>query len=284
MRKVINISIPEPCHEDWSKMTPKEKGRHCTLCKKTVFDFTTQTDEYIVDTFTKNEAICGRFKSTQLQRDLVFSRKEKNSYLSFVASGVFAFLGLYSQKSFSQGQPRTIKIDTIEHNSIKGKVAPQPKRVTDSISGVIMSSDKYPLPGATVIIKGTTKGAVTNFDGEFSIKARADDVLLITYLGYESKEVKVTDDFSKIVLVELNEDVLGGVVIIAGYAASSCSTEYIPTPEEALERQKQIDFARNNGSTFYKRLKKERRDKIKNGTIERSGLGKFFYSISNLFR
>lgn len=82
MRKVININIPEPCHEDWNKMTPVAKGKHCSLCKKTVFDFTAKTDEYIVETFTKNNNICGRFKSTQLKRDLVFSRKERNNYMS----------------------------------------------------------------------------------------------------------------------------------------------------------------------------------------------------------
>ena len=33
------ISIPEPCHEDWNRMTPNEKGRFCDSCEKTIIDF-----------------------------------------------------------------------------------------------------------------------------------------------------------------------------------------------------------------------------------------------------
>ena len=32
--------IPNPCHEDWNKMTPEDKGRHCSVCDKVVIDFT----------------------------------------------------------------------------------------------------------------------------------------------------------------------------------------------------------------------------------------------------
>ncbi|MGG5616684.1 hypothetical protein ACPDHI_10415 [Myroides odoratimimus] len=33
------IEIPEPCHEDWDKMAPQDKGRHCAVCDKVVVDF-----------------------------------------------------------------------------------------------------------------------------------------------------------------------------------------------------------------------------------------------------
>ena len=67
MRKVININIPKPYHEDWNKMTPDEKGRHCIVCQKPVFDFTSKTDKYIVKTFTENTNICGCFKSKEIE-------------------------------------------------------------------------------------------------------------------------------------------------------------------------------------------------------------------------
>lgn len=278
MRNVININIPEPCHENWSTMTPNEKGRHCALCKKTVFDFTAKTDEYIVKTFTDNKDVCGRFKTTQLQRDLVLSRKENNSYLSFVASGLFAFLGLYSPEVFSQGQPKTVKTEVFKQHSVKEKNTEQePKPNTDSIYGTIKDTDKLPLPGATILIKGTTKGAISDFDGEFTIDAKTGDILVVSYLGFITQEIKITNKTSKIILLELDEEVLGGIVVV-GYATTSCSTEYVPTAEE-IARKKQIAFARKNGKAFYKRLKKERKEKIKNGEIERRGLGKLFSKI-----
>ena len=73
MRNVIKIDIPKPCSENWDAMTPTEKGRHCALCKKTVFDFTSKINEQIFKTIEQNKNLCGRFKTTQLHRAIVFS-------------------------------------------------------------------------------------------------------------------------------------------------------------------------------------------------------------------
>ena len=47
-----------------------------------------------------------------------------------------------------------------------------------TVTGTVMDNTKFPLPGASVIIKGTTKGAVTNIDGEFSINIDETPVIL----------------------------------------------------------------------------------------------------------
>ena len=47
-----------------------------------------------------------------------------------------------------------------------------------SVSGVVTSEDG-PLPGATVVVKGTNDGTTTDFDGNFTINAGADDVLVV---------------------------------------------------------------------------------------------------------
>jgi len=47
------LHIDEPCHEDWSEMTPVEQGRFCASCKKTVFDFTTASDNEITSHLKK---------------------------------------------------------------------------------------------------------------------------------------------------------------------------------------------------------------------------------------
>ena len=63
MRKSITLNIPEPCHEDWNEMTPKQQGRHCMVCNKTVVDFTKQTDEQIIKTIEVKGDLCGRLKT-----------------------------------------------------------------------------------------------------------------------------------------------------------------------------------------------------------------------------
>ena len=68
----IIIRIPEPCHEDWNKMTPDTNGKFCGSCQKSVFDFSNKTDEEIKDILMhyKDQKVCGRFKTTQIDRPL----------------------------------------------------------------------------------------------------------------------------------------------------------------------------------------------------------------------
>ena len=68
MKTNYSISIPKPCHEDWSKMTPNEKGRFCFSCSKTVVDFTKMSPDEIQDYIAnnKNQRICGHIKQSQL--------------------------------------------------------------------------------------------------------------------------------------------------------------------------------------------------------------------------
>ena len=62
-----------------------------------------------------------------------------------------------------------------------------------SISGTVSDElTKETLPGATVVIKGTTKGASTDINGKFTLEVGPNDVLLaITFVGYEPKEVSL---------------------------------------------------------------------------------------------
>ncbi len=70
----MKITIPKPCHENWELMTPQEKGRFCSVCSKTVRDFTTASDREIAEVFsTSEEAICGNFYESQLNRNLQYS-------------------------------------------------------------------------------------------------------------------------------------------------------------------------------------------------------------------
>lgn len=68
----MKITIPKPCHENWDTMTPKERGRFCSVCSKTVFDFTDCSDDVILEAFsTAQGTLCGRFRKSQLNRNLI---------------------------------------------------------------------------------------------------------------------------------------------------------------------------------------------------------------------
>ncbi|CAM3552380.1 TonB-dependent receptor [Zobellia roscoffensis] len=81
------------------------------------------------------------------------------------------------------------------------------------ISGTVLDEDGGPLPGASVVIKGTTTGSTTDFDGLFSIDAEVGDKLVISYIGYETKEVTAAAGGMS---VQLSSGVALSEVIIVG--------------------------------------------------------------------
>ncbi len=82
------------------------------------------------------------------------------------------------------------------------------------ITGTVVDDQGVVLPGSDVIIKGTTKGATTNFDGEFTIDAPADAILVFSSLGFGKKEVSVDGQTSlNIVLETAAEQLLETIVI-----------------------------------------------------------------------
>lgn len=70
----MKITIPKPCHENWEMMAPEEKGRFCSVCSKTVYDFTALSDQELINAFPdQEENVCGHFNEFQLNRDLQYS-------------------------------------------------------------------------------------------------------------------------------------------------------------------------------------------------------------------
>jgi len=71
-----------------------------------------------------------------------------------------------------------------------------------TITGKVTSSDDgSALPGVSLIIKGTTNGTSTDFDGNFSLNAIQGQMLVVSYIGYNTKEVEVNGNELNIQLV-----------------------------------------------------------------------------------
>lgn len=69
----LKITIPEPCHERWDKMTPTEKGAYCQSCEKEVMDFSGQQQDDISYYFKHKDTgkTCGRFTKAQLNQTYI---------------------------------------------------------------------------------------------------------------------------------------------------------------------------------------------------------------------
>jgi TonB-linked SusC/RagA family outer membrane protein len=63
-----------------------------------------------------------------------------------------------------------------------------------AITGTVTDADGMPLPGVNVLVKGTTSGTQTNFDGNYSVQASMGDILVFSYIGFETKQEPVEDE------------------------------------------------------------------------------------------
>ncbi len=88
----------------------------------------------------------------------------------------------------------------------------QEKEITGSVKDI----SGVPLPGVNVIIKGTTNGVSTDFDGNFTLNAKAGDVLVVSFLGMRTVEVTVDSNNSYDVVMEEDTAQLDEVVVV-GY-------------------------------------------------------------------
>ncbi|EDP70596.1 hypothetical protein FBALC1_07553 [Flavobacteriales bacterium ALC-1] len=110
-----------------------------------------------------------------------------------------------------------------------------------SITGTVTTaSDGLPLPGATVVIKGTSNGAQTDFDGKYSIKVNQGDALLISYIGMKS--VELTVGTSNTYDVALEDDSALDEVVVVGYGTSTGDYNWSGPSKAQLRRQEKKKF------------------------------------------
>src|SRR5690606_34665607 len=116
-----------------------------------------------------------------------------------------------------------------------------------TISGTVTDDTGLPLPGVNIVIKGTTTGTQSDFDGNYSINASPNQTLVFSYVGFASQERAVTASSNRIDVQmqmgeELTQVVVTGFAIARekkalGYAVSEVSAE-------SIEQRSEGDVAR----------------------------------------
>jgi TonB-linked SusC/RagA family outer membrane protein len=115
---------------------------------------------------------------------------------------------------------------TIKRNTIiiheKSNQPPPPEDIT--VTGRVTNENNEPLPGVSIGIKGTGRGATTDGSGNFVIKvSKGDDVLVFSYVGFTTKEVPVNNRTRIDVTLNAENKALGEVVVVA-YGQQTKST------------------------------------------------------------
>ncbi|MFD2587874.1 carboxypeptidase-like regulatory domain-containing protein [Croceitalea marina] len=209
------ITIPEPCSEDWNKMTATQKGAFCKSCAKEVIDFTHTPKSVLAKKIKTGASICGRFKPEQLNTPLPTlsqSQFRRNA-------AMLGFTSLLALGTPLVAQHSTKPTQTPQHYVV-GRIAPQAiKTEKYSITGVVKDLNNKPLPNTTIILEGTATGTKTNMKGEFSIEVPTSrnlekQVLWVSNLGFETQKITI-DKNTKPLTIELVEElvILGEIAI-----------------------------------------------------------------------
>ncbi|WP_412987776.1 energy transducer TonB [Pontimicrobium sp. IMCC45349] len=255
MKTFYSISVPEPCHEDWNKMTPKEKGRFCNSCAKTVIDFTKMNTYEIQDFINENKGsrICGHFKKTQLDSINLHVPMQELASKSFHKLFLLALLIAMgtSLMSCTNKQGNTQKIDSVEIiDSISNKVVTlenieevcdsTPK--TECTSKTTKENIVPPIPQPVGIIvvdepkKETTKDTIIELQGDVEIKPTAQkyDSIPITVDG--ELDIEIVGD----VITEIDDEYLP-----LPFALADSPPEFKDTPKNLSTKEKRDYFQKH---------------------------------------
>ncbi|WP_452232583.1 carboxypeptidase-like regulatory domain-containing protein [Lacinutrix sp. MEBiC02595] len=216
MKNQIQLHIQTPCSEDFNQFSPTAKGGFCGSCKKEVIDFTAMPASEISSYFKNKttENTCGRFNSSQLTS---YNQKPTTSSIRSFATGIgFACLSIFSINS---AQAQDTKIGETTRNSSVINSVDQQQEI--DVKGTILDENGLALPTATVLLQNSTIGTSTNFDGYFAFpkKLKKGDVLLISYVGYKTKKVIISNESSNSE-INLQVDMAMGDIVLMGKVAS----------------------------------------------------------------
>lgn len=108
----------------------------------------------------------------------------------------------------------------------------QSKKITGTVS-----DDLGPIVGANVLEKGTTNGMITDMDGNFSLEVKPGATLVISFIGYVTQEIKITNQSKLTITLKEDSEVLDEVVVV-GYGTmkkSDLSGASVSMSEEAMK-------------------------------------------------
>ncbi|MGY5353349.1 SusC/RagA family TonB-linked outer membrane protein [Wenyingzhuangia sp. IMCC45467] len=113
----------------------------------------------------------------------------------------------------------------------------------NKVTGVVSDTYDMPIPGANVIIKGTSKGTITDFDGNYELNIAKGDVLEMSYIGYKTKEITYNGEPILNVRLEETNTQLDEVIIV-GYGTvkrKDVTGSVASMNSEALEKTNKVD-------------------------------------------
>ncbi len=215
MSKAIQLTVAEPCHQNWDNMSPVQQGRFCGSCQKQVVDFSLMSDRELLQFFQKPStgSVCGRFMTDQLDRQLEQPAK-KLSWFRYVWQILLPALfvtKVSAQRTMGKPATRpaqdTIRVNNIPAPPVMGMVVRVPDRIPEIdsvikdipmireqlIKGKVTDSTGRPIPYAS-IDPGNGKARPADENGEFvldGIFIKNGQPIRISSVNYEMKTILI---------------------------------------------------------------------------------------------
>ncbi len=213
MSKAIQLTVAEPCHENWDKMSPVQQGRFCGSCQKQVVDFSVMSDRELLQFFQKpsSGSVCGRFMTGQLDRNLEQPAKKLTwfRYAWQILLPALFVTKVSAQRTMGKPATRpildTIRINELPEPPVMGMVVRVPDRKPkiddvikdipmireELIKGKVTDSAGRPVPYAS-IDPGNGKARPADENGEFvldGIFIKNGQSIRISSVNYELKTI-----------------------------------------------------------------------------------------------
>ncbi len=225
--KAVQLTITEPCHQNWNQMLPEDQGKFCLSCQKTVVDFTTMSNREVLNYFNTNTGnTCGRFNDDQLNKTLSIPKERSMGkwkyFWQFLLPAVFAMHKAEAQTQKTMGKPAICQPQPTQKGiSIKlGMVArtnADEQEIITTINGIIVDVNGIPIPYVSVVVTGTKTGVMADSAGNFSINLKLNQSISISAIGYETKNIATGD---LIHLKRFKIAVKNGGVVLSGMEIS----------------------------------------------------------------
>jgi hypothetical protein len=214
MKKSITIRIPKPCHEDWKKMTQTEKGKFCGVCTKEVIDFTSKTDEDLVKSLANSKNTCGRFKKSQLNREVKLERKSGLNLAPYAASLLLPLSLLNTTNANSSNTSTPEK----PYSSLNIGRFSNPNRAIINTVGIITDTSGKALSNVIIRANESKKLVKSDINGYYSITTMDHETLSFESDGYDvfsvelgsyssEKNISMTAKLNEVIIVSGETDV-----------------------------------------------------------------------------
>ncbi len=225
MKQSYTLKINNPCGQDWHSMSITDKGKFCSLCSKTVVDFTKFSNDEVVQIIKQSSGkVCGRLTQQQLNNSIEIYQPVKHSRFSKVFAGLLLIGVAKNLPAQTQQTTQTEIVSVVNDEKLKEE---QQQNTTDSLKNVIQglvldSATQKPLDYAFITIKGTTIETLSDDDGRFKLvipdHLLSDKIYLrVTYVAYEKAEIIINKSdlpITKNIIMTLQEQILMGEIII----------------------------------------------------------------------